>query len=194
MKGDLTKRSKFMIKKSFSLTKKIVLAIIILLGVGAGSYYVFVPRTYIYTFDEQRDTHFILDIFKKNWYWLVSEYSDFSPEYMLHNLKKSPEQTGNVIIKVLYKGKEPVGFVTYLKENFYRCQVLFLAVREEFRSKGYGKILLQHAVNDLRSQHCTKIWLVTRTTNHAAMKVYRDSGFVETNRDNGFVYFEYHNV
>lgn len=182
-------------KTRISRIYKIIACVLLLSGGVAGiSYYLSMPRTHIYSFDEDRDTPFILDIFKNDWHWLVSEYStDFSPEYMLHYhaSSKAPEHVGNLIIKVLYIGNDFVGFTAYHKEKFYQCKVLFLAVRSEFRSKGYGKLLLKHAIDDLCSQGCTKIWLVTRTTNYPAMKVYRDSGFVETSRDNGFVYFEY---
>ncbi|MEX0939832.1 MAG: GNAT family N-acetyltransferase [Candidatus Babeliales bacterium] len=159
-----------------------------------GSSYFYTPQVKISNFDEARDTEFILDLFKKNWHWLVAEGTTFSPEYMLKYRASSQDSSkdhGKEIIKVLYEGNEPVGFVAYHKINFFKCMLHFLAVREEFRSKGYGLQLLQYAVNDLIARGCAEITLVTRTNNYPAQKVYKKVGFKETHRTNGFVYFSY---
>jgi ribosomal protein S18 acetylase RimI-like enzyme len=168
-------------------------AMVIAVGGGVG-YYQYCCRTAIYDFVESRDKQFILDIFEKNWYWLVSEYSlDFSPEYMMHNRASSrdPQHVGNLTIKVLYAGTEPVGFTAYFKPKFYEGRVLFLAVREEFRSKGYGSQLLNYAIEALKKQGVNKIDLVTRSTNYAAQSVYKKAGFVQTSDDGSFVWFAY---
>src|SRR6516225_3076325 len=150
--------------------------------------------TEILDFDEERDKPFILDIFKNDWYWLVSEYStDFSPEYMLHYhaSSKNPEHVGNLTIKTLYDNTNPIGFVAYYKKSFYDGFILFLAIRKEYKAKGYGKKLLQYAIDDLKSRFVNKIRLVTRVSNAAAIKLYTKSGFKETSRDgDGFVYFQ----
>src|SRR5689334_21016841 len=39
----------------------------------------------IAVYDAARDRDFILKLFKDNWYWLIPENSDFSPEYFLDN-------------------------------------------------------------------------------------------------------------
>jgi ribosomal protein S18 acetylase RimI-like enzyme len=182
---------------TFSSRKWILLSLcsILLIGgtIGAYFYYQQLPR--IVEFDEERDTPFILDIFKNDWYWLVSEYStDFSPNYMLHYRasSKAPENLGNLTIKALYLKNQPVGFVAYYKKNFYEGMILFLALLKEFRSKGYAYKLLQDAMNDLKSRFVTKIRLVTRTVNYPAIKLYTRAGFKETSRDDdGFVYFQY---
>jgi ribosomal protein S18 acetylase RimI-like enzyme len=179
-------------------SKKIIISFFLVAAacavVPVSYYYYYCASTSVYTFDQKRDASFILDIFKHDWHWLVSEYStDFSPEYMLAHRasSKNPEHLGNLTIKVLYAKQEPLGFTAYYKKKFYEGFVLFLAIRHEFRSKGYAKILLRHAMDDLIAQGCTKIRLVTRTTNYPAMKVYRNAGFVETSREDGFIYFEY---
>lgn len=171
-----------------------IACILIASFLGGFYYYSHIPNTGIYNFNERRDSAFILDIFKKNWYWLIAEGSDFSPEHMLkyRASSKNPEDIGNETIKVLYDQKEPVGFVVYRKKKFYEGFIHFVAVDEKARSKGYGLQLVKYAVQDLIKQGMKKITLVTRTNNIPAQTIYKKAGFQETKIVNGFVYFAYY--
>lgn len=184
--------------KKFSWLK-IALMIGLLTGfTGAVFYWYFhqVQRSsiVIHDFNDERDTQFILDIFKEDWWWLVSEYSkDFSPEYMLQYRasSKKPESKGNLTIKVAYDQHKPIGFVAYYKKEFYYGYILFLDVLASYRSKGIGYALLDYAVQDLKKRGVTKIGLVTRTSNIPARRLYKKYGFKEISDENGFVDFEY---
>lgn len=166
-------------------------AFIISVAGGIG-YYQYCCKVGIYDLVEERDKPFIMDIFTKNWYWLVAEGStEFSPEYMLHHQVRTPSSTDHLYIKVLYQGQEPIGFTAYYKEMFYKGRILFVAVREEFRSQGYGRQLIDYAIDELKKMGATTITLVTRTTNYAAQKLYQNAGFTELTRDDRFVSFEY---
>ncbi len=189
-----------MIKKRINfLTKKLSLALIfssVCIAAGFGVYYNLYQKVGIYDFNDRRDTPFVLDIFKHNWEWLIAGVSPtFAPDYvthMLHNrTSRDFQQKGAMTIKVLYQGRSPAGFVSYYKKKFYEGRILFLGVLDQYRSKGYGYQLFKYAMNDLIAQGCTKITLVTRTTNYPAMKVYTRAGFKEIKRDDGFVDFEY---
>lgn len=164
-----------------------------LFGILGGFIYYKTAYVALYDFNAKRDSAFILDVFNRHWYWLIAEGSDFSPEYMLEHLasSKDPSDHGNEIIKVMYKGNTPVGFVIYYKKKFYQGVLHFVAVDDQFRSKGYGLQLVEYAVNDLISRGCTSITLVTRTENYAAQKIYLRAGFKETERTNRFVYYKY---
>ncbi len=74
---------------------------------------------------------------------------------------KNPEHVGNEIIKVMYKGNQPVGFITYHKKKFYEGAIHFIDVSKEFRSQGYGLKLLNYGVKDLITRGVAKIGLVT---------------------------------
>ncbi len=167
----------------------------IFLTASAGSLYYFFQmrqQDVILDFVPERDTSFILDSFKRDWYWLVEGY-DYSPEYMLRNRasSKKPEHLGNLSIKVGYHHKKPVGFVIYFMKNFYLGDLRFIDLDPEFRSKGWAYKLLDYAVKDLIKRGAAKIELVTRTTNFPAQKLYTRYGFRESSRDDGFVYYEY---
>lgn len=148
----------------------------------------------IIDFDYERDKDFILDIFDKNMYWLVDVKSspNFSADYMMRYLttNSSPATAGKLTVKVLYEHGEPAGFTAYYMKHFYLGTIRFVAVREEFRSKGYGKMLTEYALRDLQSRGAAKVRLVTRTNNVPAQKVYKAAGMQLVEEEDGFVWFE----
>lgn len=183
-----------MLKKR--LLKRIVLSFI-LVGVGFFGYRWYIGssrQSYMADFDYKRDASFILDIFKNNWYWLIAEGSDFSPEYMLKHKASSraPEHMGNETIKVMYVDGKPVGFVTYYSLKFYEARIHFVAVDQSCRSRGYGLALVRYALNELTKQGYKKISLVTRVNNYSAQAIYKKAGFKESHINNGFIYFNYY--
>ena len=182
--------------------KKITIIIAALLFAFAGCGYFMYTRcckSNIYNFDEQRDSAFITELFKNDWYWLVAgiteDFSDEAAEYvrnLLHNRSTTRMKKGKTVtIKVGYEGNKPVGFVAYYLKKFYLGRLLFIALFPEFRSTGWSTRLVDYAMNDLISQGAARIDLVTRTNNYAAMKLYQRVGFKETKREDGFVDFSY---
>jgi ribosomal protein S18 acetylase RimI-like enzyme len=145
------------------------------------------------SFDDSRDRHFILDMFKKNWYWLV-ENPDFSPDFMMDHMSpdKKPEHFGKEYIKILFKDGEPLGFITYNKERFYKGYIHFLLVDEKHRGKRYAEKMMHYALNDLFSKGAQKVWLNTRESNKAARELYERLGFKYFYPYDipGFVFFE----
>ena len=149
--------------------------------------------TGVVDYNKSRDKAAILEIFNKNWYWLISEYTkDFSPEFMLESLShdKTSESYGQVTIKVMLDNGKPVGFVAYYMKTFYEGFLWFLAVNEEVRNKKYGKLLMKTAIDDLTKRGARYIRLITRTTNYPAQAVYKSLGFKATHDNGKFVDFE----
>ena len=176
---------------------KISAAVLFACTLAGISYYYYVPPATCATecirdYDEARDMDEILQIFKDNWYWLVSS-ENYSPEFMLKNHAPSKEDTryyGKLIIKVLYECEKLVGFTAYYMKNFFMGTLLFIAIKPEFRSKGYAQQLMKHAIADLKKNGASIITLVTRTTNDSAQRLYKKLGFTVAYEDNGYVYFE----
>jgi ribosomal protein S18 acetylase RimI-like enzyme len=166
---------------------------------GGGVYYyqksslILVQDSRISPYDEARDTQEILDIFKENWYWLISS-PDYSPEFMLSQRapnNREPEYFGKLKIDVLRDHGKLVGFVTYYLKNPFEGWILFLAVKEEYRGKGYAKALMKHALNQLKKMGALKAHLLTRINNTNAQSLYRSLGFTTMFEDDeGFIYFE----
>lgn len=169
----------------------------ILLGAGL-AYYFYKPSVQtvvspsIVDFDDARDTQDIVNLFEDNRYWLTTS-SETSIVKLLQKRTPSehmPEYNGTMKIKVLRDEEGFKGFVTYYKQNFYTAQLLFLAVSKQFRGHGYAQKLVEYALDDLKNMGVKKVWLVTRTTNLPAQKVYNKIGLTQTSREDGFVYFE----
>lgn len=172
--------------------KKLSLIFIILISASIGIYY-YKCANGIYAYDDsQKERDFITDIFKNNWDWLVYPGSSFSPDYML--TYKAPTQNlediGKLTINVYLESCKPKGFVAYYKEKFYAGRILFLAVPEQERRRGYAKKLLLHAIEDLKKRGCNLIRIFTRVANIKAQTLYKSVGFKETERDDFGMYLE----
>ena len=178
-----------------SHSKKVILFLTVAFSFGIGTtlyYYQNVERGPIYTFNADRDTKEIMDIFHKNWYWLLaSEHS--SPAFMIKNRTHdaNPMHFGSLHIKVLRENNRLAAFAAYFMENPTEGRLLFLAVDQDFRGKGYGKLLAQHAMSELFKMGATHIALWTRVANIPAQRIYKDLGFKEAFEDNGYIFFEY---
>ncbi len=182
------------------MRKKIIKAAAVIIGLStaAAVIYYHLPQPAnqftndkVLVFDDKRDTQAILNIFKDDWYWLVSS-DDYSPEFMLKNRapNKDPRYFGKLNIRVLYDQDNFVGFICYYMKNFFIGQILFIDVKKEFRGKGFAQHLMKYAIADLKKQGATMITLVTRTSNLDAQRVYKKLGFTTMLEEDGFVYFE----
>lgn len=176
-------------------------ALAVIIALGLGVLYNYVPLTQkqdqlISFYNDARDNKEIHQIFKENWYWLIASFPTYEPDYVNYMFKGKnagldPRFAGLLNTKVLRENNQLVGFVAYYMENWYEGRILFLAVREMFRGKGYAEKLLESAVEDLKTRGATKVVLLTRQSNLRAQKVYKRAGFAEISHDDeGFVHFE----
>lgn len=182
-----------MIKK-YTWLKAALLASLLMIGGGAVYYYYHTqsPKQPIYEYEAARDKEDIQKLFDNNWYWLISS-DDYSVNFMLDRRapnQYNPRYFGKLQIQVMRVNNEFVGFVAYYMKNFYLGQLLFIAVKQDQRGKGYAKVLMNYALEQLKEMGATKVKLVTRPTNLSAIAVYNKTGFTEINRDDEFVYFE----
>ena len=161
-------------------------------GVGAYVYYVTSNQGPIYDFNPTRDTQAVMEIFNKNWYWLLAS-PESSPAFMIKNrtYDTNPLHFGSLHIKVLYIKDKLAGFTAYHLGNPQEGRILFVAVDHEFRGKGYGKVLAEYAMKELFAMGVTHIALWTRVANLPAQRIYKDLGFKEIFDENGYVFFEY---
>jgi len=155
-------------------------------------YYFSEEKTLIHNFSPARDTKPILDLFDKDWYWLVASSRDeYCPAFTLkyRTPDRNPRNFGKLIVKVLRENGTFAGFAAYHEKSFYEGYLLFVAVETAFRGKGYGERLTRHAIKDLFKRGCKVIKLVTRTSNTKARGLYKKIGFKETRMDDEYVHF-----
>ncbi len=182
------------------MTKKLitVAAVLIALSMGASLFYYYAPQpTFVQAgpisdYVDARDRQEILNMFETDHHWLVSS-EDYDPEFTLDNRapnKRESRYFGQLKIKVLRENDQFVAFVAYYMKNFFLGQLLFIAVKPEFRGKGYAQKLMRFALDDMKKMGASMVALVTRTTNLSAQGVYKKMGFTISHEEDGFVYFE----
>jgi ribosomal protein S18 acetylase RimI-like enzyme len=179
-----------------SRTRKIILVLSSMVAVYSGMmlYRYHAPEQGpIYHFNPTRDTKEMMDIFHNDWYWLLAS-DESSPAFMLKHrtYDANPAHFGSMHIKVLREADGRLaGFTTYYMETPQQGRILFVAVVRDFRVKGYGKFLTNHAMQELFKLGANHIALWTRVSNLPAQRIYRELGFVEKFEENGYLFFEY---
>lgn len=80
---------------------------------------------------------------------------------------------------VLQQGPQLLGF--YVGEYIAGQASLFdIAVHPAAQGKGYGKLLLNHFIDNAISKGAFECWLEVRASNHNAIALYQQAGFVQT--------------
>jgi ribosomal protein S18 acetylase RimI-like enzyme len=148
----------------------------------------------IFVYQKERDHDAIINLFERERFWLT--VSDYDPVFMLKYMApyKGLLHKDTLRVWVAREGDRFVGFTACYFEEPGIARILFLATEPEFRSKGYGKMLVKHALEQLHAMGAWKIKILTRNSNFPAQKIYPAVGFVETSRDQGdrgHVYYEY---
>jgi ribosomal protein S18 acetylase RimI-like enzyme len=170
-----------------------VVTVAALIAISTVYYKIPAFQTGIYTFEESRDLAFIIEQFKKNWYWLIPDsMTEFDVEstFKYSSRTSSPQDVGSATVKVWREHGQPRGFIAYYKENFYKGFIWFVVVDEAYRGRGYAQKLVNYALDDLKKQGATTVWMVTRTNNFIAQHVYEKAGFKEVWRDEKYIRYE----
>ena len=77
---------------------------------------------------------------------------------------------------VLEKNKQIIGYIGFrLDEN--KAEMMNFVVSSKFQNQGYGKKLLENALNDLIHLGAKSMILEVRESNHGAKHVYESLGF-----------------
>jgi ribosomal protein S18 acetylase RimI-like enzyme len=179
-----------------SFFKKILLLMLATISVCSGIW-IFQKNTAfvnISDYKPERDRAFILDIFKKDFFWLVADEGSetFSAEYMLDNRTSSrrPVRKGNLIIKVYTDEGNPAAFIAYYTKKLYEGYILFISVGEKYRKKGYARTLIKYALEDLKRRGSSVVRMLTRNINKPARSLYESLGFKQYWTDGKYVRYE----
>ncbi len=166
----------------------------LLLAVGGFWYYSGYTSGPIQPYNAARDRAFILDQFKKDWYWLISDYSpDYDVEFMLDRkspVTDDPKYTGTLIIKTYVVDGAPAGFVAYYEKELKIGQLLFLSIGEQYRRKGIGRKLMNYANNDFKRRGIRAIRMNTRADNKKARQLYENIGYKQIWTDGAYIIYE----
>jgi len=151
-------------------------------------------KTGIVGYEASRDRAFEIDIFKKNWYWLLSDYS---PHYNLERLLdyRTPDnddltQAGKLLMYTYLSEGKPAGFIHFYEKELRIGQILFLAVHDDYRKKGYARELMNFAIKELKKRGMLTIRMNTRTDNTKARALYENLGFKQIWTDGAYIIYE----
>jgi ribosomal protein S18 acetylase RimI-like enzyme len=124
-------------------------------------------------FSPARDTQPIIDIFNKN-HELLSSYS--CPSAYKRDLMKCHDNS-KCTIKVLQENEKLAGYIMYKKNYRDQGSISQLAVSDDFRNKGYGKVLMSTAMEELDNMNMNSIDLCCYENNAPALQLYNKMGF-----------------
>ena len=124
------------------------------------------------------DTSDIISVMEINMKTLPEHYSDYFYESLLADLPESFLIAENGEISVGYiMCKSEFGFSNFKKLGFVKKgHVVSVAVLEEQRGNGYGKILVNEAFKGVKEKQCDEMYLEVRCSNTEAVKLYQDLG------------------
>ena len=76
---------------------------------------------------------------------------------------------------VLLVNDELIGFIIILQHES-EGELMNLAIKPEYQRKGYAKLLLQHAIDFMKSKGVARLLLEVRRSNHVAIQFYKKMG------------------
>ena len=183
-----------MVGTKTGFSKKYLILGLVLAALAGGSFWYYKSRiaSGIYDYDAATDRSFVIDLFKKDWYWLISDYSakTYSVENMLDMKSSSEGHVGDLILKTYRVDGKPVGFVAYYPRELFEGYLLFLAVDKNQRAKGYARKMLHYVIDDFKKRGSTVIRLITRTDNEKGQRLYTSEGFKQIWTDGAYIKFE----
>ncbi|MDR3550370.1 MAG: GNAT family N-acetyltransferase [Candidatus Babeliales bacterium] len=172
------------------------------LGGGIGYYYTHQSSSIgrqagpFYEYNNARDRADVETFFahgsEDRWWllWDPTEYYDLDLLLLGRAPNENPLYYGTLQVKVLRENDQLVGFTTYYKQTPTVGRILFVAVKPEFRGRGYAKKIVEFDIAELKKMGAQKVVLFTRTQNVRAQSLYTKLGFYETSRVEGGINYE----
>ncbi|MGA9212406.1 GNAT family N-acetyltransferase [Kaistella sp.] len=106
-------------------------------------------------------------------YFVVEEFD----EYQLSNPETEIIDKGGKIYLAKI-GEKIVGTSALLKEHDI-YELAKMAVTEDFKGHGIGKLLMQHCINETRKLGTEKLMLISNRSLIPAIEMYKKFGFIE---------------
>lgn len=116
------------------------------------------------------------------------------PFELLYSADPSPEAVRDYLIRgfcyVAYAGDETVGEYVLLPTRPFTIELVNLAVAERYQNKGYGKLLIRHAIGIAKGKGYKVLEVGTGNAGIGQLALYQKCGFTITSVD--FDFFRKH--
>lgn len=175
---------------------RFLVPLFVVLACAVGGYYWLIRSCEpICPYDAAQDRAALITIFKQNMFWLTNDTNEASAlksfENSIDNASSSESwlDRGNLITYVYRDREATKGFVSYHKVSASTAKILYIAVDDTYRRRGYAEKLLVYALNDLQYKGYDRVELVTRLINKRAQGLYKKLGFKQTWDDGTLVGF-----
>lgn len=126
------------------------------------------------------DPEDIIPVMEINMKTLPEHYSDYFYESLLSELPESfivaeidKKLVGYIMCKIEY------GFSNFKKLGFVKKgHVVSVAVLEEYRKKGIGRVLVEEAISGVKIKKSDELYLEVRCSNNEAVRLYEKIGYI----------------
>jgi N-acetylglutamate synthase-like GNAT family acetyltransferase len=78
----------------------------------------------------------------------------------------------------------PIGTVALMYNKYNELEFTKMAVDPKMQGKGYGKLLMNHCIDEARKMGASELILYSNTKLNPAIELYRTSGFEEIDIEN----------
>jgi GNAT superfamily N-acetyltransferase len=119
------------------------------------------------------------DFVRLNEIWITEHFSLEDADRTLAANPAMVIEKGGFVFSLIRDG-EVAGVCALFKEDDGRFQLARMAVEPQFRGKGYGRALIEHAIMHAGSVGAETIYLLTNTLLEPAISLYRQFGFSTT--------------
>lgn len=178
---------------SKTVLKSGLVLLMISIGLAVSHYHCKATHSRIESFVYEQDAQDVIELFRQDNEWLTTRTFDASHvDWTLKTHSPNeyePEYQGMMNIDVIRDQNRVAGFVTYYFMSPIVGRILFLEIGKEFRCRGYGELLVRHAIQYFFNKGISLVQLLTRETNYPAQRLYTRVGFQEISRSQGFIYY-----
>lgn len=130
----------------------------------------------------------LIGVMEINMKTLPEHYSDYFYESLLAETPEAfivAEKDGKFIGYIMCKTE--FGFSNFKKLGFVKKgHVVSIAVLEEFRGNGFGKILVAEAFKGIKEKQADEMYLEVRCSNTEAVKLYQNLGMEVKQRQKSY--------
>lgn len=118
----------------------------------------------------------LADFIRLNEIWITEHFALEAADKALAENPSNVIANGGFIFSMT-DGERVVGVCALFKETSERYQLARMAVALDLRGQGYGRALIEHAIQHAQSLGATSLFLLSNTVLEAAISLYQKSGF-----------------